>query len=200
MKTFLIFLFLLLTSPINVQAKETTVKLKDYPIIIACENIYTGEFKTPKNESVEDNGCALWKGYKNILLPSKAQMKLLKEVYTSKDEIITAMVLINHESQFNKNAKGCHKNGCDYGLLQIRDVNGWKNMTQKEQMEWFKKRKASQLKKGGNCYKRMNESQENGVRCVFARHHWDLSGKNKYPTARYNEWKYYQKYFEWKKF
>lgn len=59
MKTFLIFLFLLLTSPINVQAKETTVKLKDYPIIIACENIYTGEFKTPKNESVEDNGCSL---------------------------------------------------------------------------------------------------------------------------------------------
>lgn len=164
---------------------------KDYPTIIGCINQYTGEIKKPLNQTY--SACYHWsKGWKNLRFPSKAQLKTMREVFDTRAKLITAMTLINHESQFDSKAKGCHKWWCDYGLLQIRDVNGWKNMTDREQMEWFSKRKAWQLSPKGNCYHRVKEwNRENLLRCVFARHNWVLDWKAKYPSDRYAEWKFY---------
>lgn len=182
---------ILLPSPLEAK----TLSLKDYPIVIGCKNIKTWKFVDPKNSSIEDGACLIWPNMKNMMLPSKPQMKLLKEVFKDKAAIITAITIINHESQFNSKAKWCHKWGCDYGLLQIRDVNGGKKMTDKQQMEWFRDRKASQLKKWGNCSHRLKDGQEATLRCVFARHNWVLNGQAKYPTQRYQEWKFYNEYF-----
>ena len=165
---------------------------KDYPTIIGCINQYTWEIKKPLNQTYSAcyHGTKWWK---NLRFPSKTQFKLLREVFKNKRGMVTAMTIINHESQFDKNAKWCHKWGCDYGIFQIRDVNGWKNMTQKQQMEWFANRKAWQLSPKWNCFRRVEEwNSENIIKCVFARHHWDLQWTARYPTARFEEWKFYK--------
>lgn len=181
-------------------ANEPKIVLKDYPIIIACYNQNTGEFVEPRNESVEDGGCLIGKNMKNILLPSKSQMRMLKKVYGDRTSIVTAITLINHESQFDKNAKGCHKYGCDYGLFQIRDVNGGKNMTQEQQMEWFKVRKNAQINKGGTCSRTAaSGNREKLIRCVFARHNGALDFYSKYPSDRLNERNFYESYLGKKK-
>lgn len=165
---------------------------RDYPILVWCRNQVTGEIRNPMNASAQDGGCFYGKNWKNLMFPSKSQMKLLKEVYGNRGAIVTAMTLINHESQFNSKAKWCHKGGCDYWLLQIRDVNGGKNMTDKQQLEWLKNRKAWQISPQGNCYKRVLEkNKEKLLRCVFARHNGVLSGQAKYPSDRYAEWNFY---------
>lgn len=65
-------------------------------------------------------------------------------------------------------------------------------MTNKQQMEWFKKRKEWQISPQGNCYKRvLQKDKEKLLRCVFARHNGALLGTDKYPTDRYAEWKFY---------
>lgn len=167
------------------------IKPLDYPIIIGCINQITWEIKKPLNQTYA--ACYHWsKGWKNLRFPSKTQLKTMNEVFKSRASIITAMTLINHESQFDSKAKWCHKWWCDYGLFQIRDVNWWKKMSDKQQMEWFKKRKAWQLSSKWNCYQRVLQgSHEKVLRCVFARHHWDLKWTAKYPTDRLAEWKFY---------
>lgn len=188
-------------SALTVDAKEPPIILKDFPIIIACFNQSTGEFVAPRNESVEDGGCLIWPNMKNILLPSKSQMRLLKKVYGDRASIITAITLINHESQFNHKSKWCHNGGCDYGLLQIRDVNGGKNMTQEQQMQWLKTRKAHQMyNPKGTCVKTTAKgNQDNTLRCIFARHNGVLDFYAKYPLDRLREHKFYTKYFGSKK-
>lgn len=164
---------------------------KDYPIIIGCINQITWEIKKPLNQTF--SACYHWtKWWKNLRFPSKKQFELMKQVYNTRAKIITAIVLINHESQFDSNAKWCHKFWCDYWIFQIRDINGGKWMTDKKQMEWFRYRKAWQLSTKGNCYNRVLEgNKENLLRCVFARHNGTLSWQSKYPTDRYEEWKFY---------
>jgi len=164
---------------------------KDYPIIIGCINQYTGEIKNPLNQTY--SACYHWtKWWKNLRFPSKKQYETMKIVFNTRAKMVTALTLINHESQFDSKAKWCHKWWCDYGLLQIRDVNWWKNMTDRQQMEWFSNRKAWQLSPKGNCYHRVQEwNRENLLRCVFARHHGDKLGTAKYPSDRYSEWKFY---------
>ena len=202
MKPILILLIILLAlNAGKTEAKETSIIFKDYPIIIACFNQTTGTFHTPKNESVEDGGCLIGKNMKNILLPSKSQMRLLKEVYGDRLSIITAITLINHESQFNHKSKWCHNGGCDYGLMQIRDVNGGKNMTEKQQMEWFKTRKAHQMHNPRWTCSRTTAkgNQDNTLRCVFARHNGVLDFYAKYPSDRLREHKFYKQYLGSKK-
>lgn len=163
---------------------------KDYPIIIGCINQFTGEIKKPLSQ--EYWACYHWsKWWKNLRFPSKEQLKLMKEVYKNRAWMVTAMTLMNHESQFNKDAKWCHKGGCDYSLFQIRDVNGWKTMTQKQQMQWFATRKASQIKAWWNCSQHVKSWQERLLRCIFARHRWDTDGFAKYPSDRLKEWRFY---------
>ena len=190
-----------IASVLTTDAKEPPIILKDYPIIIACFNQSTWQFVTPRNESVEDGGCLIWPNMKNILLPSKSQMRMLKKVYGDRTSIITAITLINHESQFNHNSKWCHKWGCDYGLLQIRDVNGGKKMTQEQQMQWFKTRKAHQMhNKNWTCSRTTAKgNQENTLRCIFARHNGVLDFYAKYPSDRLREHRFYTKYFGTKK-
>lgn len=163
---------------------------KDYPIIIGCINQYTWEIKSPLNQTY--SACYHWtKWWKNLRFPSKEQLKLMREVYKNRAWIVTAMTLINHESQFDKNAKWCHKGWCDIWLFQIRDIYwGWK-MTQKQQMEWFANRKAWQMSEKWNCYQHKDSWQERMLRCVFARHRWDTNGFAKYPSDRLTEWKFY---------
>ena len=48
-----------IASALTTDAKEPPIILKDYPIIIACFNQSTGQFVTPRNESVEDGGCLI---------------------------------------------------------------------------------------------------------------------------------------------
>jgi len=106
MHPMLIILLIVIAFNINrADAQEHSIIFKDYPIIIACFNQNTGTFHTPKNESVEDGGCLIGKNMKNILLPSKSQMRMLKEVYGDRLSIITAITLINHESQWNHKSK-----------------------------------------------------------------------------------------------
>lgn len=163
---------------------------KDYPIIIGCINEITWEIKKPLNQ--EYSACYHWtKGWKNLRFPSKSQLKMMKEVYKTRAWVVTAMTLMNHESQFNRLAKWCHKGGCDYGLFQIRDVNGWKNMTDRQQMEWFKNRKAWQMSPSGNCYQHKDSWQQRMLRCIFARHNWVLDWFARYPSKRLEEWKFY---------
>lgn len=165
---------------------------KDYPIIIGCINQITGEIRSPLNQTY--SACYHGsKGWKNLRFPSKKQMELMKKVYDTRAKIVTAMTLMNHESQFDSKAKWCHKWWCDYWLFQIRDSNGWAKMSDLQQMEWFRDRKAWQLSSKWNCYRRIQEwNRENLLRCVFARHHGDLKGTAKYPADRYDEWKFYQ--------
>lgn len=161
---------------------------KDYPIIIWCINEITGEIRKPLNQ--EYSACFHGtKGWKNLRFPSKEQMKLMKEVFKNRSWMLTAMTLMNHESQFNKNAKWCHQWWCDYGLFQIRDVNWGKNMTQKQQMQWFATRKASQIK--WNCSQHVKSWQERLLRCIFARHRGDTDWFAKYPSKRLEEWRFY---------
>lgn len=176
---------------LNVEWK-TSQKIvpQDYPIYVWCINEITWEIKKPLNQ--EYSACFYWtKGWKNLRFPSKEQLKLMKEVYKNRAWVVTAMTLINHESQFNKDTKWCHKWWCDYWIFQIRDIYWWKNMTQKQQMEWFKKRKDFQLSKNWNCYQHKDSWQERILRCVFARHNWALSGFAKYPSKRLEEWRFY---------
>ena len=164
---------------------------KDYPIIVWCINEITHEIRSPLNQTYSAcyHGTKWWK---NLRFPSKKQMELMGKTYDTHAKIVTAMTLINHESQFDSKAKWCHKWWCDYWLFQIRDSNGWAKMSDLQQMEWFKNRKAWQLSSKGNCYKRVQEwNRENLLRCVFARHHWDRVGTAPYPSGRYEEWKFY---------
>lgn len=164
---------------------------KDYPIIIWCINQFTGEIKKPLNQTF--SACYHWtKWWKNLMFPSKKQLKTMQEVYNTRAKIVTAMTIMNHESQFDSKAKWCHKWWCDIWLFQIRDIYGWWKMTDKQQMEWFNNRKAWQLSPKGNCYKRVQQwNRENLLKCVFARHRWDRFITDKYPTDRYIEWKFY---------
>lgn len=193
--TFLVFLLVsgYQYTAVSGKTQETPkIQARDYPILVWCRNQVTGEIKKPMNSSPQDWGCFYGKNWKNLMFPSKSQMKLLKEVYWSRGGIVTAMTLINHESQFNSKAKWCHKWWCDYWLLQIRDIYGGAKMTNKQQMEWFKKRKEWQISPQGNCYKRvLQKDKEKLLRCVFARHNGALLGTDKYPTDRYAEWKFY---------
>lgn len=175
---------------IKITEKKVIEKVHDFPYIIACRNQITGEIKKPINPNPDDGGCFYGKNWKNLMFPSRAQLKDLKAVYGNRQGIITAITLINHESQFDSNAKGCHKGGCDYGILQIRDVNGGKNMTDREQMEWFKNRKAWQVSPKGNCSQHVG-NQERLLRCVFARHNGVLDWFAKYPSDRLSEWRFY---------
>ena len=180
----------------DASAADNTIVLRDYPIIISCYNQKTGEFIKPRNGSVQDGGCLIWPNMKNILLPSKKQMQEIKSVFGDRASIITAITLMNHESQFNPNAKGCHKGGCDYGLFQIRDVNWGKNMTTKEQMEWFKKRKEHQMNnERGTCSRTTAKGNHSEIlRCIFSRHNGVLNFYAKYPSDRLKEHKFYTKY------
>jgi hypothetical protein len=179
----------------NIYATETKIAKaiipKDYPIIIGCINQITWEIRKPLNQTF--SACYHWnKGWKNLRFPSKTQLKLLKLAFKSKKGITVALTLINHESQFDSKAKWCHKNWCDYGILQIRDVNWGKNMNDEAQINWLKKRIAWQLSEKWNCYHRVKEKNDEKIlKCLFARHHWDLLGTASYPSARYQEWKYY---------
>lgn len=179
------------TSILTTEWKSTPkITTKDYPIIVGCINQITWEFKKPLNQTYA--ACYHWtKGWKNLRFPSKQQLKTMKEVYGNRAWVITAMTLINHESQFDSKAKWCHKWWCDYWLLQIRDVNGWKKMSDKQQMEWFKNRKAWQLSSKWNCYQHKGKSQQRILRCIFARHNWVLDWFAKYPSDRIAEWKFY---------
>lgn len=164
---------------------------KDYPIIIGCINEITWEIKSPLNQT--NSACYHGsKGWKNLRFPSKKQFQQMKDVFKNKRWMVTAMTLINHESQFDSNAKGCSKNGCDWWIFQIRWVNWWKSMNDKQQMQWFANRKNWQLSANWNCYQRVLQGNNDAVlRCVFARHHWDLLWSARYPTARFREWKFY---------
>lgn len=193
----LLLVFLLVSGYVyTADAKKTqeTSKIvpRDYPILIGCRNQVTGEIKKPLNSSPQDWGCFYGKNWKNLMFPSKSQYKTMQEVYKNRGAIVTALVLINHESQFNSKAKWCHKWWCDYWLLQIRDIYGGAKMSDKQQMEWFKKRKEWQISPQGNCYHRvLQKDKEKLLRCVFARHNGVLSGQAKYPSDRYAEWKFY---------
>lgn len=164
---------------------------KEYPIIIWCINQITWEIRKPLNQTFA--GCYHWsKGWKNLRFPSKEQLRLMKEVYKTRAWVVTAMTLMNHESQFNPKAKGCSKNWCDIWLFQIREVNWGAKMNDKQQMEWFAKRKEWQLSPKWNCYHRVKEwNHEKILKCVFARHNWVLVWTAPYPTKRYEEWKFY---------
>lgn len=123
-------------------------------------------------------------------------MKEIKEVFGDRASMITAITLMNHESQFNPRTVGCHKNGCDYGLFQIRDINGGKTMTTKEQMQWFKKRKAHQMSVG-TCSRTTKAGNRNTIlRCIFARHNGVLDFYAKYPSDRLREHEFYTEYFK----
>lgn len=175
----------------SVEWASTKISPADYPIIVGCINQYTWEIRKPLNQTYSAcyHGTKWWK---NLRFPSKTQFKLLREVFKNKRGMVTAMTLINHESQFDPKAKGCHKGWCDIGLFQIRDIYWGGKMTQKQQMEWFRDRKAWQLSVKGNCYQHINSWTERLLRCVFARHRWDTDGYAKYPTERLAEWKFYQ--------
>lgn len=161
---------------------------KDYPIVIWCINQITWEIRKPLNQTY--SACYHWtKGWKNLRFPSKEQLKLMKEVYKNRSWMVTAMTLMNHESKFDKNAKWCHKWGCDIGLFQIRDIYWWWKMTQKQQMQWFATRKESQIK--WNCSQHVNSWQQRLLRCIFARHRWDTDWFAKYPSDRLEEWRFY---------
>lgn len=175
----------------NTSEKRIKAQVRDYPYIIACRNQVTGEIKTPINSNPDDGGCFYGKNWKNLMFPSRSQLKELKAVYWNRQAILTAITLIDHESQFYSKAKGCHNGGCDYGLFQIRDVNGGKNMTDREQMEWFKNRKAWQLSDQGNCSQHKESGHERLLRCVFARHNGVTNWFAKYPSDRLAEWKFY---------
>lgn len=193
----LLLVFLLVSGYVyTADAKKTqeTSKIvpRDYPILIGCRNQATGEIKKPLNSSPQDWGCFYGKNWKNLMFPSKSQYKTMQEVYKNRGAIVTALVLINHESQFNSKAKWCHKWWYDHWLLQIRDIYGGAKMTDKQQMEWFKKRKEWQISPQGNCYHRvLQKDKEKLLRCVFARHNGVLSGQAKYPSDRYAEWNFY---------
>lgn len=193
----LLLVFLLVSGYVyTAEAKKTqeTSKIvpRDYPILIGCRNQVTGEIKKPLNSSPQDWGCFYGKNWKNLMFPSKSQYKTMQEVYKNRGAIVTALVLINHESQFNSKAKWRHKWWCDHWLLQIRDIYGGAKMSDKQQMEWFKKRKEWQISPQGNCYHRvLQKDKEKLLRCVFARHNGVLSGQAKYPSDRYAEWQFY---------
>lgn len=161
---------------------------KEYPMIVWCINQITWEIRKPLNQTFA--GCYHWsKGWKNLRFPSKEQLRLMKEVYKTRAWVITAMTLMNHESQFDSKARWCHKGGCDIWLFQIRDIYWGGKMTQKEQMQWFAKRKASQI--AWNCSQHVNSWQERLLRCIFARHRGDTDGFAKYPSDRLEEWRFY---------
>lgn len=163
---------------------------QDYPIIIWCINEITWEIKKPLNQTY--SACYHWtKWWKNLRFPSKRQLQDMKSVFKNRAWVVTAMTLMNHESQFNPKAKGCSKNWCDIWLFQIREVNwGWK-MTEKQQMEWFANRKAWQMSAQWNCYQHRSSGQERILRCIFARHRGDTDGFAKYPSKRLEEWRFY---------
>lgn len=163
---------------------------REFPAVIACINQVTWEIRKPLNDS--ESACFHWQNWKNLRFPSRSQLTEMRKVFRDRASLVTAITLINHESQFNSKAKWCHRWGCDYGLFQIRDVNWWKKMTDKQQMEWFYKRKTWQLSSSWNCHHRVVErNHEKILRCIFARHHWDLLWTAQYPTARLQEWKFY---------
>lgn len=193
----ILFLAILLAMPILVQGKAKPLPFEKYPIVIWCHNPGTREVKKPINKSPQDWACYYGKWWKNILIPSLSQYKDLKTVFKTEWGMLTAMTLISHESQWDSKAKWCSPNGCDYGLLQIRWVNGWAKMNDKQQMEWFKKRKEWQMSPKWNCYQRfLQGNKEKLLRCVFARHHGDLLWTAPYPTERYREWIYINDYFK----
>lgn len=163
---------------------------KDHPIIIGCINQYSWEIKKPLNQTY--SACYYWtKGWKNLRFPNKRQLQDMKSVFKNRAWVVTAMTLINHESQFDSNAKGCSKNGCDWWIFQIREVNWWKKMSDKQQMEWFRNRKNWQLSPQWNCDQHLQSWQQRVLRCIFARHHWDLDWFAKYPSERLQEWRFY---------
>lgn len=164
---------------------------KDYPIIIGCINQYTGEIKKPLNQ--EYSACYYWsKWWKNLRFPSKKQYETMKIVYNTRAKMVTAMTLMNHESQFDSKAVGKHKYWKDCWIFQIRDIYWWCKMTDRQQMEWFNKRKEGQLSPKGTCYHRVQEwNREKLLKCVFNRHNGQTNPNSSYAVWRYEEWKFY---------
>ena len=91
---------------VKITEKKIKAQVHDYPYIIACRNQITGEIKKPINSNTDDGGCFYGKNWKNLMFPSRSQLKDLKSVYIDRQAIITAITLISHESQFDSKAKG----------------------------------------------------------------------------------------------
>lgn len=52
------------------------------------------------------------KTMKNVYIPSKRQMVLMKQVFHNRKDLYVPLALINKESQFDMNARSCNKHAC----------------------------------------------------------------------------------------
>jgi len=182
----------------NVEAETPTITkevitFKEYPTLVACYDYSKGTFRTPVKWS-----CMIWKTMKNVWLPSASQMRLMKEVFHNRKDLYVPLAIINKESQFDVNARSCNKFACASGIMQVTDANGGKKMDTKEQLQWFKDRKAHQLTVGTCSKTAKSGNHEKLIRCVFARHFGDLDFYGKYANEGMDMYRFYEGLLEWK--
>ena len=169
------------------EEKKEVVNLQNKSQVVWCRRDSDNNMRKSRNSGV--SGCFYGEWYKNVKMPSKAHYLLFKEIFPAEEDFLIAITLANWESGFNSEAVGCHKYGCDYWILQIRDSNGWDKMNDKEQLLWLKNRIAVQ--RSGICQK---NSRKEELLCLFARHHGDRSDTASYPLTRYFEFEWYKNY------
>lgn len=185
------------TAIFDVNAAPTITKevitFQEYPTLVKCYDYKTRLMHDPVN-----NSCMIGKTMKNVWLPSASQMRLIKEVFHNRKDMYVPLAIINKESQFDVNARSCNKFACASGIMQITDVNGGKRMDSKEQLQWFKDRKAHQLSVGTCSKTAKSGNHEKLIRCVFARHFGDLDFYGKYANEGMDMYRFYENLLEGK--
>lgn len=158
--------------------------------VVACYNQKTGEISKALNES--STGCHKWLNYSNLRMPSSKQMEAAKKIFKKKEDLAIFLAIGNHESQFDSNALGKHKYWVDCWILQIRDINGWCKMNDRQQMEWLRKVIDERRSKTGRCRSYFSEQWRGMTRCIFNRHNGQIKAVNGYSTRLL---KYYDFYY-----
>lgn len=129
-----------IVSALTTDSASNKIVFKEHPTLVACYDYSKGTFHTPKNDS-----CLIGKTMKNVYLPSAFQMRLIMEVYVSRNAMYQPLAIINGESQFDINARGCNKYTCASGIMQVADFNGGLFMDTYDQLVWFRDRKEHQI-------------------------------------------------------
>lgn len=182
-----------IASALTTDAASNKIVFKEHPTLVACYDYSRGTFHTPKN-----NSCLIGRTMKNVYLPSAFQMRLMKEVYKDRKAMYQPLAIINGESQFDINARGCNKHTCASGIMQVADFNGGLFMDTYDQLVWFRDRKEHQITVW-TCSKTARSNNHDLLkRCVFARHFGTLNFHHQYVEEKMDYYNFYKKLLEGK--
>ena len=155
--------------------------------IIWCYNKHNHETR----KTTDKWNCHYWNWWFNIMLPPKSHATARNNVFNwNAREIINRLPVVNFESSFRPDAEN------SIAIWYVQTLKRRQADTSIEwQLEWMKSR-MNQQKTQWTCSYTKWSSEEMILRCLYKRHYWQLSDRDRYPERMIRVRNYYYDYFE----